>query len=410
MRNFLAYSNSDQASFRDASVQEAFDYLTVPGTIAAFYAEATAAFVLSSQLNYVIDPRTPLFQDIIAPPRASHISLAQQCGPSLAAAVATAATGQYVSLAPGFFSPAVIQELVDAMLAFQMTYGGRAGTIGQKLARYRAMLSEASPALVSDTGSEDRPPSFVLAPYFCVSGASDPWWRVVEELWRTCANRADASQICAVVAVDSPETLRDIVARVPGALASTIFFWVQGFSERRMLEESLLAMWESVRSLSVDKALVNMYGGFFSICTHHAGLWGNGSGLAYSESREWPELAATGAAPARYYLPALHTFVSPVVAQVITEADPEFRCPCTVCQSYGWAVAGMPYADLKNHFALARSGEIRLVTSEPLGSIAASLSGAHERFSAVRIELARRIPAIDTSYLMRWARVLQGAG
>jgi hypothetical protein len=59
------------------------------------------------------------------------------------------------------------------------------------------------------------------------------------------------------------------------------------------------------------RSLVNMYGGFFSICLRHAGLAGFGNGLTYSESREWPALASTGAAPPRYYVRQLHAFLPP---------------------------------------------------------------------------------------------------
>jgi len=65
----MAYGNSDQVSFRDPEVRESFDFMTVPGTIASYYADATAAFVLSSELNYLIDPRTPLFQGALQSPR-----------------------------------------------------------------------------------------------------------------------------------------------------------------------------------------------------------------------------------------------------------------------------------------------------------------------------------------------------
>lgn len=89
----------------------------------------------------------------------------------------------------------------------------------------------------------------------------------------------------------------------------------------------------SLNSSGVE--LVNLYGGFFSICMYHAGLWGFNNGLGYSESRDWPQLEATGAAPARYYVPRLHAYLPVGTAQALIEVEPEFRCPCVVCEPSG---------------------------------------------------------------------------
>jgi len=160
-----------------------------------------------------------------------------------------------------------------------------------------------------------------------------------------------------------------------------------------------------VLSASRRHRLVNLYGGFFSACLEYAGLWGFSNGLGYSESRDWPELPATGAAPARYYIPGLHLFTAPATAQLVIENEPAFACLCPICSQRATAIAGFSYHDLKAHFALARHQEIRLVGETSKEALADLLDQAAARFDSLKRRLPR-IP-ISTEFLARWAMVLR---
>ena len=143
MLHCLAYGNSDQASFRHAEVRDCFDILTVPSTIASYYSDATAAFVLSSGLKYMIEPRTPLFQEWLQEPRASHYTLADVMGSSVKAHLGEPSKqgpnlSSYFSSA--FYSLNVCEEVVSSMVDFQRQYGGRAEQVAAKLDRYRELL------------------------------------------------------------------------------------------------------------------------------------------------------------------------------------------------------------------------------------------------------------------------------
>lgn len=412
MRHFLAYGNSDQASFRQPDVREAFDFLLVPGTIAAYYADATAAFVLSSQLDYVIEPRTPLFQGRIPEPKASHYSLAERLGATVRTRMGEDNVRAEVNFARNVYTPPVIRELVDSVISFQRGYGGRAPEIEGRLTRYRQLLAEAlqRPAL-EDGEPAARPPSFILAPYFAVESLADPWWDVCLAIWDVCTQLEAPARISPVVAVASPGVLSRALVATPGDLSPTCFFWITGFDERTAPERELATLWEAVSENSSRRSLVNLYGSFFSVCLEYARLWGFNNGLGYSESRSWPELPSTGAAPPRYYLPNLHLFLPPAVAQLITDADPFFRCPCAVCitERYGRPVSivSLSYHELKRHFVLARQGEIELVTSSSQSDVAAHLHAAAERFGQLRESLPARV-RIEVAFLRRWARVLEG--
>jgi hypothetical protein len=411
MQHFLAYGNSDQASFRHPDVRDAFDFMLVPGTIAAYYPDATAAFVLSSELDYVIEPRTPLFQGRIPEPKASHYSLANHLGSTVHALMGDPEERRSVTFSREVYTDQAIQELVEGVISFQRDYGGRAPEIADRLARYRQLLAEAlHTPMTSEAVREARGPNFVLAPYFAVDSMSDPWWEVSLGVWEACGGVDDPTGISPVVAVGDAELLSSVLEHAPKDMAETCFFWITGFNERTASEQELSALTRAVTTNAEGRSLINLYGGFFSVCLGYSGLWGFNNGLGYSESRDWPELPSTGAAPPRYYLPELHLFVSPAVAQLIVDADPEFACPCPVCnreQENGRiSLVSLSYHDLKRHFVLARHREIQLVASAAADAIAARLDDFVERFDNLRDTLPTRVP-VDVAFLRRWSRILR---
>jgi len=405
VRHFLAYGHSDQATFRAAAVQESFDYLTVPGTIASYYPDATAAFVLTSRVEYVIDPRTPLFQGFIGIPRASHFTLAAWHGDRVAEHLGDSQHRTSVSFSADFYDRNSVGLLVDSVIQAQRTYGQRAPAIQQKLDRYRRLLATAQGRVIQATPEERRPPAFVIAPYFVTDG-HDRWAEVNDQIIERCLDLPDARSISAMIAVDSVARLRQRFAAVPGELAPTTFFWVHSFNERSVPESELRSMWSTVLDLAQERPIVNFYGGFFSICMGKIGLWGFNNGLGYSESRDWPDLSATGAAPARYYMRPLHAYVAPSLGQFITERLPAWACDCPVCA--GRRVVALTYHDLKRHFALSRRWEIDLVAGTTLDQLASTLADAAQRYEA---DVAPMVPPgtqrFDVSYLRRWASVLR---
>ncbi|SRR6266851_3658781 len=402
MRHFLAYGNSDQSSFRDPLVRQSFDYMTVPGTIAAYYPDATAAFVLSSELNYVVDPRTPLFQGLIRQPRASHLTLASILSPRVADFLANA--GDDGAFSADLYSASVVDELVTRTLAFQRNYGGKAGPIQTKLERYQRLLAEARGEFpIYGAIQEGQPPSFVLAPYF-LSGVDDEWDTVMRSIWDRCLDEPDHDHVCAVVAAVSVNVLGAKLQSVPNELSTTTFFWVNAFDERKMREPDLRALWDVVSLGSERRQLINMYGGFFSICLHYAGLWGFNNGLGYSEFRDWPELPATGAAPARYYIPRLHLYASQTSAQLLIDRAPTFRCPCEVCRER--PVVELSYLDLKRHFALTRKEEIRTVHENDPHGVAQLLDSALADYTVAAEDLPGGF-GMSVGHLARWSSVLK---
>lgn len=408
IRHLLAYGNSDQASFRDEQVRETFDYMTVPGTIASYYADATAAFVLTSDLAYLIDPRTPLFQELIDSPRASHYSLADWIAIDLEEEVVESAGRKIARFPAGFYDQDQLGNTVERLLQVQFDYGHRSAALQEKVDRYRGLLAEALGQEVDDGVDQVKAPHYVLAPYFMSSSPEDEWWSVNRRIWELCLAHPRSADVSPVVAVTDVAFLSAATAETPNGLSDTRFLWVNGFEERQVAQDELLRFAQAVDSFSGDRRWINMYGGFFSIALATAGLWGFNNGLGYSEARFWPQLEATGGAPQRYYIPRLHTYVSVANAHLLFDVEPWFFEPVIEERDNDTPIAALSYHELKKDFALARRWEVEGSSEMSADDIAAMLDEANDRYQS--ITSGPRIPArlqIDTTYLERWRDVLR---
>jgi len=411
IKHFLAYGNSDQVSFRSDLVRECFDVMTVPGTIAAYYQDATAAFVLSSEIPYLIDPRTPLFQGRIESPKPSHVSLAEWHGEHVLRLVTAAVDGHDSYLSPSDFDdPGVLRDMVDRIVHEQTAYADRAPGVENKIDRYRRLLAEARGSSHVESAFRPAAPIGVVAPYFAVTSTLDPWWSVNRRVWDYCVeSHANDLAVMPVVTVGDVSVLDQALAEVPADLGLDVLFWVTGFDERRAVGQDLDALWSTVRSASNRGVrLANMYGGYFSILLARAGLAAFGNGLTYSESRAWPALAATGAAPARYYVPALHLFLTPALAQALLDLAPTLGCECRVCRDESGrsrSVVALTYHELKEHFAAARQWERVFVDTSSVAEMELQLVDAARIVEGVRDRLPPR-SNVSTLHLDTWARVL----
>ena len=409
MKHLLAYGNSDQASFRHPDVRECFDIMTVPSTIAAYYPDATAGFVLSSELDYVIEPRTPLFQDSLPEPRASHYELAKAMGDSVKDQLGPPnpdGPNPPAHFTPGFYSRDICSEVVDSMVRFQRTYGQRADAISKQIARYGAMLQKAKGE--PGTGSPvdlRRGPAMVLCPYFACSSLSDPWWSVTNRVWHAATTVESPEMISPVVALGDVFELTAAIQSIPEELSRTIFLWVPSFDERIVPTSALREFRRVVSRGAQDHEVYNLYGGFFSILLAKSGLSGFNNGLGYSEYRAWPTLDATGAAPARYYVRRLHAYLPTATATALVEQDPKLRCKCPVCDGGRKQPIELDYHELKRHFALARLWELELVQERSVEELRKKLRKDADRIRSASAALPRAFN-IRVDHLYRWAEAL----
>jgi len=407
MRHFLIYSQSDQQTLR--ATEAAYDGVAVPGTIVGYFPEATASFILASRVPYFIDLKTPLFQGNVAEARPSHLALAAKLAAPIADELERA--GRFV---PGFYDDAVLSELVDNAIAFQAGYADQGTTLGKKLEKYARLRAEArGEPVAADPLAHVRQPEFVIAPYFCATSAPDDGWRRVNaRILALCAAREDAATISPVVALDAedPGHLAALLPEIPRELSRRTFFWLTGFDERSEPFKRLVDLWRVVEAYAAEYELMNLYGSYFSILMSKIGLYGFSNGIGYSEFRRWPDLAASGAAPARYYVPRLHAFMSPGEAQFLVDTDPWFACRCAICESAELAgrpaVVALSYHDLKRHFVLARQSEIGHVEETELRVLREELDEAWLRARALRANKVGIAPRVPSGHLATWTEVL----
>lgn len=409
MRSYLIYSQSDQNTLRDERLDTAFHGVSVPGTIAAYFRDATASFILTSDRPYFIDLRTPLFQGDLPEARPSHMELARVISQSVFDRLAS--TGRFDA---GFYSDDVLTEVLDGVVEFQNGYAAEAPRLAQKLARYARLRAEArGEPIPADPVAGAREPEMILSPYFCcASSADDPWLDVMRRSWALVAQRPDSHAISPVLGLnsDDPGHLANLIGLVPPEMNRRLLFWLTGFDERSESVDRLVALWRVVATYSHEFALMNLYGSYFSVMAHKAGLAAVNSGIGYSEFRRWPELSSSGAAPARYYVPALHSFVSPGVAQLLIDRDPWFACECAICQARtaggAPAVVSLSYHELKKHFVLARASEIASVVGRSVVELRREIDAVSARVEPFVSPGRDRIQGLGASHLRAWSEAL----
>jgi hypothetical protein len=203
------------------------------------------------------------------------------------------------------------------------------------------------------------PPSLIVAPYFFLNASFFEEWLNVNlrclEFTRAVLQKTGNKKPLAAQLVISQEVLlnADFRKRLVGAYRGSrakpdvFLLWVDSFTEQELSVGELAAYVSLVEELaSGGRAVVNLYGGFFSVAAARFGvlrdkLIGVCHGLEYGESK--PVVPISGGVPvAKYYLPAVHARLSArVAARAIRQLDgfksaQSFRqrvCDCTVCRS-----------------------------------------------------------------------------
>lgn len=346
--HFLAYGSTDQSTLKAAT--SSYDGIVVPGTIATFQADGTRGFVLTlsaaERKPYVVDPRTPLFQNAIDSPKRSHTTLAKVLGLE-----EVFAANSFVPLA--HWSGANIALTAERWLTFNTQF---ASVTPKAFDKYARRLNR---RLVQQ---DAEGPSWVLAPYLTISGLSSRERAVSDELWSAtvdlAAERAIAQQLVRVIAVDEP---RDLAAYAVESGEREVMVWVSNLDENSLGSADRLREYAfAVRSMAEEGIRpFALYGGFFSVLLGSVGLVGASHGVGFSEHRNHVELKSSGAAPARFYVERIHRYVSVDLASELWRRD-----PTTVASYYPGFTGRDPqdyeYHDLMLHSVLARAHEIQV--------------------------------------------------
>ncbi len=339
--HYLGYGATDQTTIKDLA--GTYQGLVVPGTVASWQRDGTGGFVLTmsataSQPDYVLDSRFPLFQQALPEGKPSHRRLAATFGdPALV---------RDTQPSPADFAEARLDRLAAAWVEFNRDYRQ---TAGGKFAKYAERLQE------QILPEQARSPSRILAPYFVATGAGDPWWAASGRFFDLTLSHADTEAVVRVVATDDATHLAPLLAALTD---KELVIWVSGLNENECTVGELRAYRAAIAGAhDAGKSCFGLYGGFFSVLAASAGLAGFAQGIGYSESRAWPELPVSGPAPARFYLPRVHRYVRPELAQTLYAASSAL-VGCTCAECVGQQPLALEYHGLMRHAIRCRTAEI----------------------------------------------------
>jgi hypothetical protein len=340
--HYLSYGATDQRTVRELA--GVFDGLLVPGTVAAFQREGTGGFVLtlsaaSTNTPYVIDPRSPLFQQPLTKPKRSHGSLAEILrSPELV---------RSSQPLPDEFTDEVIDRMAEGWAEFNQRY--QTSSSG-KFEKYAKRLNETVQA------RNAKGPNVVLPPYFIAEDIDDPWWGVSLRLFEaTRAAVLNPERCIHVVASSAVFGFQNLVSH---SATERVAIWVSALDELTKPAGELAEYARAIRSgAGSGKFLFALYGGFFSVLLQNIGLSGSSHGVGYGEQRDWVELPESGPPPQRYYVPQLHRYMQPDRATQLLFADQRLAiCECEECE--GVPPIALDYHALMKHSVRCRSMEI----------------------------------------------------
>jgi hypothetical protein len=396
--HYVSYGATDQETARE--LRNEYDGILVPGTVAAFQSEGTRGFVLtlsaSTRLEYVIDPRFPLFQQRLPSAKKSHQALADALGDSTL-------VNDLNDPEPESFTPERVQSIAVAWLRFN---GGYTKLKHEHFEKYAKRLGE------DISRRPVRLPDYVLPPYTVASGTDDPWWEVAELLWDASRSAATSEHLVRVVAAQEPLALGDLGLDCE---EQELVIWASGLDELNMSTAGrldLIAYGESIRRLSRSgRSSFALYGGFFSVLMRSMGLTGSSHGVGYGESRAWLELPQSGPPPPRYYFGEAHRYISQDLAAVLwREAREVVECHCVECEGRNPAL--LSYQSLMKHSVHCRQREIDSWADIPIVDKASLLEQSRARLAEAigDLNLPRALQRqADNSYahLSMWRDVLQ---
>ncbi|MBI4284007.1 MAG: hypothetical protein HY663_06015 [Chloroflexi bacterium] len=206
--------------------------------------------------------------------------------------------------------------------------------------RLNEALRQSEDFLMTESEIEPLTPTRLVAPYFHVSGDLD-WLPVNISLASRAMQIEPASWV--VVCLDSllldSQSLDEVIDAYSGLQTPGYLLWATDLEEERATEGQVQGLKRLITGLSQggSKAVINMFGGYFSCLLSEDGLTGISHGLGYGERRDIVPVLGGGLPPPKYYLPPVHQGIriDELVSIAINRDETSFRlevCPCVICQ------------------------------------------------------------------------------
>jgi hypothetical protein len=213
-----------------------------------------------------------------------------------------------------------------------------------------------------------------------------------------------------------------------------VLFWINLLEETTASQEELNGLTTLVKGLSSKGAeVINLYGGYFSMALHHAGLSKMSCGICYSSARNVHSEASGGGLPVRYYEPSLKLKIMPDVALKLYLDKPKlFNCDCPICSKYsaqcqnvgnnqrGRILSGffsdegrrcvIDWETSRLHFLNHRKTEKKNIEKTDIDTTASDLLNTFNELSHQYFEPIQYGCTFESiNYLRRWGRALRNA-
>lgn len=371
--------------------------IVIDAHILETFQNATSGFIVSNNLNYVIDPVTYKFS----------LDPIEDC-----------VSKRWYDRLVKNYNMEDLNPPGERMNLSALNNLDKAKSFAKSVLEYEAKrvpyLSEETVALLSlfeESLPEARPPYCLIPPYFVIDSSNilDLNVRLVEVTYNLTNEK-----LFAYIPLDndflyaSAQSIDRIISRYSDLEVDGYFVWVTDFNEvkeRRFSLDRFKAFLDSLKSQVGNREVINMFGGFFSMILTTQNIDGLVHGVGISESRD-PYMLG-GPAPTRYYVPVLHRMLSLERAQDLSE-NISLRCDCPVCRDT--SPSDMSVNQLIQHFLNVRVAERNRVESLSLDEIIRMLERDRRRvISSVRDPEIKKQCRAYTVHLSEWINALRSA-
>jgi hypothetical protein len=371
--------------------------IVVDAHILETFQNATSGYIVSKDLNYVIDPVTYRFD----------INPISDC----------TSKRWYDRLVKNYNMEDLIQP--DGRIKRgKLSDSSRARDFVKSVVKYEETrvqdLSGETMAffslLAEKTTAKQKPPYCVIPPYFLIDSSKILELNVslIKEA-RGLTNNRLFGYIPLNYDLLYNQSARDtIVKQYSDLKVDGYFVWVTDFDEVKERSESLGlfdSFVDSLKSKVGKREVINMFGGFFSTMLATLGrIDGLVHGIGISESRD--PYTPGGPAPTRYYVPILHRMLTPENAQDLFSKLPRYWCNCQICS--GTSPSDMSVMQLVRHALNAKVAERTAIESLSAQDIIRMLERDHERVvSSATDPISKRQHIALAVHLREWVRALR---
>lgn len=427
--SFIRYGISRKKEFlRD--VRDAFDGLVLPGNVLLYQYKSTPSVVYRCRKPFFVDPMSYLFG---APFEAfkQRVKKGRRFKPSFDRLMRGHGLEpeRYLRWDHSQLTNLLLRDrknlatFVRASLSFQWS------RVWDTVKDFEDLVASDDDIEISE---EAYRPSFLIPPYFFYQERDHAASELNRRVLEYCRGSGFKNPIYPMVFIRKEEVGEDFGRRVGESLAKTPYsgfcVWVEDFDERYASLEEIKGTIGLIERLHAGgRPVVVLFGGFFHLILHYAGVRCVCEGLAYGQSRRIGASASrtSGPAPIRYYVLQLHRFLMLADALVVLRQRPDLICNCPICRT---VLRGDPervtafegqeeLAEM--HFLYNRAKERELVAQLDRSALVDHLREVHtlnddisditKEFKIGPSDYEER-PIVDPGYINRWRQAIESGG